>query len=211
MPSVSTTPDLVLQRCRCGHNMVVACWNAGKDGKKPYAKANVVGATLFWVLCPNIARYISALESRGLVKEWSDRVDADPELCARYVATHDEYEKWVEATLPPEVWEQFRKFHVEHRHRKYGNGGVNVPHAVKCLHAQAAMYLGGLPNPVGELFIKDLIQRHAKPPSPELESTTDAWEAQKNGDMDAMDLTTLLTAFDLCAICKRAHEHPGQA
>lgn len=44
------------------------------------------GATLFWVLCPNIARYISALESRGLVKEWSDRVDADPDLCARYVA-----------------------------------------------------------------------------------------------------------------------------
>lgn len=50
------------------------------------------------------------------------------------------------ATLPAEVWEQFRKFHVEHRHRKYGNGGVNVPHAVKCLHAQAAMYLGGLPD-----------------------------------------------------------------
>lgn len=32
-------------------------------------------------------------------------------------------------------------------------------------------------NPVGELFIKDLIQRHAKPPPPpELGSTTDASE-----------------------------------
>lgn len=42
-----------------------------KDGKKPYAKASVVGATVFWLLCPNIARYISGLESRGAIRDWT--------------------------------------------------------------------------------------------------------------------------------------------
>eukprot|EP00667_Euglena_gracilis_P018769 EG_transcript_19982 len=171
-PSTATSPDLVLRTCHGGHNMAVACWNTGKDGKKPYAKASVVGATVFWLLCPNIARYISGLESRGAIRDWSAKVEADADLQQRYVATHTDYERWVEAHLPPEQWEQFQKFHIHHRTRKYGNAGVNVAHAVKCLHAQVAMYLAGLPNPVGEAIVKDIIATHGKPPPPPAQPTT---------------------------------------
>ncbi len=35
----------------------------------------MVGATMFWLLCPHIARYISGREAEGLVKEWAERVE----------------------------------------------------------------------------------------------------------------------------------------
>ena len=144
MPSTSTKPNKVMRTCHSGHNMVVACWDSGKDGKKPYNKAKVVGATMFWLLCPNVAKLISRMESLGAIKEWSAKMEASTELQDRYAASHTEYEQWVQQNLPEETYAQFRKFHTEPKVRKYGNAGVNVPIAIKCLHAQSAMYLAGM-------------------------------------------------------------------
>eukprot|EP00668_Euglena_longa_P038389 GGOE01049393.1.p1 GENE.GGOE01049393.1~~GGOE01049393.1.p1 ORF type:complete len:228 (+),score=71.09 GGOE01049393.1:43-726(+) len=221
-PSTSTSPDQVMRTCHCGHNMAVACWNTGKDGKKPYAKAAVVGATVFWLLCPNIARYISGLESKGAIRDWSAKVEADDDLRQRYIATHADYEQWVEQHLPQEAWEQFQKFHIHHRARKYGNAGVNVPHAVKCLHAQVAMYLAGLPNPVGEAIVKDIVAMHNQSPTlpgcgesetRETEGRTKeaAVEAEPSSGenppqpVGALDVDTLLRTYDLCTLCRHAH------
>src|SRR4029453_2592075 len=45
--------------------------------------------TLFYVTCPRLVSAIGTLEGSGLMREMTERLEADPELSARYRAAHE--------------------------------------------------------------------------------------------------------------------------
>jgi hypothetical protein len=73
----------VAHRCPCGQPDVVETTPRLADGT-PFP-------TLFYLTCPRAVGACSRLESAGVMREMADRLDADPELAARYRAAHEDY------------------------------------------------------------------------------------------------------------------------
>src|SRR4051794_41733363 len=73
----------VAHRCPCGLPDVVETTPRLADGT-PFP-------TLFYLTCPRAVGACSRLESAGVMREMADRLDADPELAARYRAAHEDY------------------------------------------------------------------------------------------------------------------------
>eukprot|EP01006_Ploeotia_vitrea_P011181 TRINITY_DN29814_c0_g1_i1.p1 TRINITY_DN29814_c0_g1~~TRINITY_DN29814_c0_g1_i1.p1 ORF type:complete len:232 (-),score=26.29 TRINITY_DN29814_c0_g1_i1:46-741(-) len=201
--TLNTKPNSVAQHCNADHNMVVACWDATKDTphkKKPYDKPNalsLVAPTVLWLVCPNIYKNVSRMETAGGVKHYTTKVEEDADLRQQYQDSHKTYERWLEQTLPADRWKAFQKYHIEPAARKYGNAGVTGPLIVKCLHANVAGYLGGAGNPIGEQVVKGMIKEHAQGLADR--KHTDA-------EIDEMKLQDLLVNFDVCAIANQLHE-----
>jgi hypothetical protein len=94
--------------------------------------------TTFYLTCPRAASRIGTLEGSGLMKEMQDRLGADPDLAADYLAAHERY---LEArSALGEVAE------ID------GVSAGGMPDRVKCLHVLAAQALaqGRGVNPLGD-------------------------------------------------------------
>ena len=97
--------------------------------------------TLYYLTCPRACAAISRLEAAGVMRDMTARLEADPDLRARYQAAHADYVRRRDAVavalglepLPPGT---------------QSAGGM--PDRVKCLHALAAHALAapGV-NPLG--------------------------------------------------------------
>jgi uncharacterized protein len=120
----------VWHRCPCGNPDVVTTEPRLDDGT-PFP-------TTFYLTCPRAASLIGTLEASGLMREMSDRLEADPELAAAYRRAHDSYLAAREA--------------IGHVPEISGVSAGGMPTRVKCLHVLAGQALAqhrGV-NPLGD-------------------------------------------------------------
>jgi hypothetical protein len=130
----------VAHRCPCGQPDVVETLPRLDDGT-PFP-------TTFYVTCPRLTGAISTLESQGLMRSMTSRLDGDPELAARYRAAHEDYLR--RRSVHGEVPE------IE------GVSAGGMPTRVKCLHVLVghALAAGPAVNPLGDEAIQALDEQH---------------------------------------------------
>jgi hypothetical protein len=128
----------VAHRCPCGLPDVVETNPRLPDGT-PFP-------TLYYLTCPRACSAIGTLESSGLMREMTERLDGDPELAATYAAAHQAYLDRRQALGDvPEV---------------AGISAGGMPDRVKCLHVLVAHALAAGPgvNPLGDEALAALPQ-----------------------------------------------------
>jgi hypothetical protein len=126
----------VAHRCPCSLPDVVETTPRLADGT-PFP-------TLFYLTCPRATAAVSRLESAGLMKDMNERLAADPELRAAYLAAHEDY--LTRRTAIGEVPE------ID------GTSAGGMPGRVKCLHVHLGHTLAvGLGvNPFGDEVLERL-------------------------------------------------------
>ena len=120
----------VAHRCPCGEPDVVRTQPRLPDGT-PFP-------TSFYATCPRLTGALSTLESRGVMRDVSDRLASDPDLAARYAAAHEDYlARRSQLGDVPEI---------------AGVSAGGMPSRVKCLHVLVAHSHGAGPgvNPLGD-------------------------------------------------------------
>jgi hypothetical protein len=134
----------VAHRCECGLPDVVETAPRLPDGT-PFP-------TLFYVTCPRLFPAIGTLEGSGLMREMTERLEADPELSARYRAAHEDYLARRET--------HGRVAEID------GISAGGMPERVKCLHALVGHSLAVGPgrNPFGDEALERLPAWGAKGP-----------------------------------------------
>jgi uncharacterized protein len=120
----------VAHRCPCGEPDVVRTEPRLLDGT-PFP-------TSFYATCPRLTGAVSTLESQGVMREMTERLDTDSVLRQRYSAAHTDY-----LARRAELGEVAEIAHVS-------AGGM--PTRVKCLHVLVAHSLATGPgvNPLGD-------------------------------------------------------------
>jgi hypothetical protein len=120
----------VAHRCPCSHPDVLKTQPRLPDGT-PFP-------TTFYATCPKLTGAISTLESTGLMKEMTDRLEQDAQLAQRYAAAHEDY-----LTRRAQLGEVAE---IE------GISAGGMPTRVKCLHVLVAHSLAVGPgvNPLGD-------------------------------------------------------------
>jgi hypothetical protein len=120
----------VAHRCPCGEPDVVRTRPRLPDGT-PFP-------TTFYATCPRLTGAVSTLESRGLMREMTDRLAGDDGLRAAYEEAHRAYlDSRAELGSVPEI---------------EGTSAGGMPTRVKCLHVLVAHSLAAGPgvNPLGD-------------------------------------------------------------
>lgn len=120
----------VAHRCACGAPDVVETSPRLADGT-PFP-------TLYYLTCPRAASAIGTLESSGMMREMTERLQADDELAAAYRAAHESYLARREA--------------IGHVDEIAGVSAGGMPNRVKCLHVLVGHALAAGPgvNPLGD-------------------------------------------------------------
>jgi hypothetical protein len=120
----------VAHRCPCGNPDVVTTEPRLEDGT-PFP-------TTFYLTCPRAASMIGTLEASGLMRDMSERLEADPELAEAYAHAHRAYLDFRET--------------IAHVPEIDGVSAGGMPTRVKCLHVLAAQALaqGRGVNPLGD-------------------------------------------------------------
>ncbi|NHA67569.1 DUF501 domain-containing protein [Phycicoccus flavus] len=120
----------VAHRCLCGEPDVVRTEPRLPDGT-PFP-------TTFYATCPRLTGAVSTLESQGLMREMTDRLDADEDLRAGYEAAHEDY--------------LARRSELGEVAEIAGVSAGGMPTRVKCLHVLVAHSLAVGPgvNPLGD-------------------------------------------------------------
>lgn len=108
----------VAHRCPCGLPDVVRTAPRLEDGT-PFP-------TLYYVTCPRIASAVGTLESKGVMRTMTERLEADPDLRSSYERAHEAY-------LAART-EQARADGSEPLPEGMQSTG-GMPTRVKCLHA----------------------------------------------------------------------------
>jgi len=120
----------VAHRCPCGEPDVVRTRPRLPDGT-PFP-------TTYYATCPRLTGAVSTLESRGLMREMTDRLAEDDDLRAAYAEAHRRYlASRAELGSVPEI---------------EGTSAGGMPTRVKCLHVLVAHALAAGPgvNPLGD-------------------------------------------------------------
>ncbi len=122
----------VAARCPCGCPAVVRTQPQLPDGS-PFP-------TLFYATCPALTGAISTLESNGLMREMTQRLEDEPDgpLAQRYAGAHRDYlQRRAQLGSPSQI---------------EGISAGGMPTRVKCLHVLVAHALAAGPgvNPLGD-------------------------------------------------------------
>lgn len=120
----------VAHRCPCGQPDVLKTEPRLPDGT-PFP-------TTFYATCPRLTGAVSTLETSGLMREMTARLEEDPDLAERYAAAHEDYlRRRAELGDVPEI---------------EGVSAGGMPHRVKCLHVLVGHSLAAGPgvNPLGD-------------------------------------------------------------
>jgi len=128
----------VAHRCPCGLPDVLRTEPRLPDGT-PFP-------TTFYVTCPRLTGAISTLESSGLMRDMTQRLDRDPVLAAAYLAAHEDYlRRRGELGVVAEI---------------DGISAGGMPTRVKCLHVLIGHSLSVGPgvNPLGDEALQALGQ-----------------------------------------------------
>jgi uncharacterized protein len=123
-------------RCPCGNPDVVATEPRLDDGT-PFP-------TTFYLTCPRASSLIGTLEASGLMRDMTDRLEADPGLAAAYGRAHQAYLDYREG--------------IGHVPEIAGVSAGGMPTRVKCLHVLAGQALaqGAGVNPLGDEVVDAL-------------------------------------------------------
>jgi uncharacterized protein len=123
----------VAHRCPCGLPDVVET--------SPRLENGTPFPTLYYLTCPRACSAIGRLEGAGVLREFTERLDRDPDLRDRYQAAYRDYVA--------------RRDAIDPLPGAPGVGGM--PERVKCLHALVAHELA-VPgsNPVGREALERL-------------------------------------------------------
>ncbi|ASO18371.1 hypothetical protein FHR81_002775 [Actinoalloteichus hoggarensis] len=126
----------VAARCPSGHPAVVLTSPRLEDGS-PFP-------TLYYLTCPRLTSLASTLETSGLMREMTERLDTDPELAVAYQRAHASYLAQRDA--------------IEPLGTDVSAGGM--PTRVKCLHVHLAHRLAVGPgvNPFGDEVLDRLAE-----------------------------------------------------
>lgn len=128
----------VAHRCPCGCPTVVRTEPRLPDGT-PFP-------TSFYATCPRLTGAISTLESNGMMREMTERLERDPDLARAYAEAHQDYlARRAELGSVPEI---------------EGISAGGMPTRVKCLHVLVAHSLAVGPgiNPLGDEALAALPQ-----------------------------------------------------
>ncbi|MEE6281330.1 DUF501 domain-containing protein [Georgenia sp. MJ170] len=120
----------IAARCVCGRPLVVRTAPRLDDGT-PFP-------TSFYLTAPAVVRAVSTLEADGVMREMTERLEADPDLADRYRTAHEDYlARRAELGDVPEI---------------AGTSAGGMPTRVKCLHALVghALAVGPGVNPFGD-------------------------------------------------------------
>ena len=120
----------VAHRCPCGNPDVVETAPRLPDGT-PFP-------TVYYLTCPRAAGAIGTLEAEGMMREMTDRLQADAPLRAAYQVAHERYLAVRDAVeVVPEI---------------AGVSAGGMPDRVKCLHVHLGHALAAGPgvNPFGD-------------------------------------------------------------
>ena len=120
----------VAHRCPCGQPDVLET--------SPRLPEGTPFPTLYYLTCPRATGAVSTLETGGLMREMTERLEQDPELAAAYGAAHRDYlDRREQIADVPEL-------------RGISAGGM--PDRVKCLHVLVGHSLAAGPgvNPLGD-------------------------------------------------------------
>lgn len=118
-------------RCPCGNPSVVVT--------KPQLEDGTPFPTTFYVTCPRISSRVGTLESSGLMKEMTQRLESDPELAQAYARAHETY-----LQARAELGDEPAPIQ--------GISAGGMPERVKCLHVLVGQSLaqGSGVNPLGD-------------------------------------------------------------
>jgi hypothetical protein len=109
----------VAHRCPCGNPDVVETAPRLPDGT-PFP-------TVYYLTCPRAAGAVGTLEAEGMMREMTDRLQADADLRAAYRAAHERYLAVRDVVeVVPEI---------------AGVSAGGMPDRVKCLHVLVAQSL----------------------------------------------------------------------
>ena len=120
----------IAHRCPCGEPDVVRTEPRLPDGT-PFP-------TSFYATCPRLTGAVSTLESQGVMREMTERLESDESLRAAYEAAHRDYlDRRAELGEVPEI---------------AGVSAGGMPTRVKCLHVLVGHALAAGPgvNPLGD-------------------------------------------------------------
>ena len=129
-------PWRVSSRCVYGYPQVIASPAVLDDGT-PFP-------TVFWLTCPHLVECSSALESRGELARWQDRIDADPSFAGELMAATEEFARLRASETPQDAVGGCVDV---------GIAGQRDPSAAKCIHARVAVVLEGVADPIGRAAI----------------------------------------------------------
>lgn len=107
--------------------------------------------TLYWLTCPYLVKELALLEAEGLIAQFEQRIQEDPEFADLVEENHQRYAERRLALIPTCVRENIRDEYPE-RYRvlaETGVGGIRSLEGVKCLHTHVADYLAHGENPIG--------------------------------------------------------------
>jgi len=124
----------IAARCVCGAPTVVAT--------KPRLTDGTPFPTLYYLCHPGATAAVSTLEATGVMAEFTDLLESDPDLRARYRAAHEAY-----------LADREGIEHVDEIDHVTAGG---MPERVKCLHALVGHALAAGPgvNPFGDLALE---------------------------------------------------------
>lgn len=182
-PTRYRIPDAPVSSCAAHGSSAVLCTTAGKNGRN--GRTAAVGATVFWLTCPNLNALVARMERNGGVQIVAEQLRSHASLRQWHVASHDAYEARVKSVLSDVQWQFFRQHflqqgspkasvsppsaalptlgasHSLNTRRKYGNAAVSHAEDMKCLHALVGQSLGGAPNPIGSLVLNYIHYLHS--------------------------------------------------
>lgn len=114
--------------------------------------------TMYWLTCPYLCKEIALLEAEGLIAEFEQRIESDPEFAELVEQAHQAYAKERLALIPTDVQERLQE-EYPNRYKvlaESGVGGSRSLHGVKCLHTHVADYLARGENPIGAEVLRIL-------------------------------------------------------
>ncbi len=126
----------IAHRCPCGCPTVVRTEPRLPDGT-PFP-------TTFYATCPRLTGAISTLESGGLMRQMTQRLQEDHDLRMDYTHAHEDYLR--------------RRDELAHVPEIAGVSAGGMPNRVKCLHVLVAHALAAGPgvNPFGDEAVEAL-------------------------------------------------------
>jgi uncharacterized protein len=151
----------VAHRCPCSLPDVVVTAPRLPDGT-PFP-------TTFYLTCPRATGAVSTLESTGLMRQMTERLESEPDLAAAYAAAHTDYlRRRAELGDVPEI---------------AGTSAGGMPTRVKCLHVLVGHALAAGPgaNPLGDEALALLPDWWSSGPCVDVPSSSDATSGDSPG------------------------------
>jgi hypothetical protein len=107
--------------------------------------------TLFWLVDPALCYRIDQLEASGLIAQFQQRIDADPELRRGLREDHRAHITLREGFMSPAVRQRLEMLNFSEALADRGIGGIANFTRIRCLHTWYGAHLV-VPNTVGLLL-----------------------------------------------------------